>query len=90
MVDSENAETGSRGEEASGFVASVKFEQLDSHEGRHVEQGQPTFTHLQFTHHPVLLHRQQQVTTQSCVVVYIAKLTALAQRGNFSVSFSSQ
>ena len=39
MVDSENTETGSPGEEASGFVAGVRFEQLDSHEGRHVEQG---------------------------------------------------
>ena len=58
MVELENIETGSPGEEASGFVASVKFEHLDSHEGRHVEQGQPTFTHLQFTHRPVLLHQQ--------------------------------
>ena len=38
LVDSENIETGSPGEEASGFVAGVKFQHLDSRKGRHVEQ----------------------------------------------------
>ena len=39
MVDSESIETGGPGKEALGFVAGVKFEHLDSCEGRHVEQG---------------------------------------------------
>ena len=65
MVDSESIETGGPGEEALGFLAGVKFEHLDSREGRHVEQGRPAFTHLQFTQRPALLHRQQQMAVWS-------------------------
>ena len=56
MVDTESIKTGGPGGVASGFVAGVRFEHLDSCKGGHVELGQPGFTHLQFTQHPLLLH----------------------------------
>ena len=80
MVDTKSTETGGLGGEALGFVTGVKFEHLDSREGRHVpEHGRPPFTHLQFAQHPVSLHRQQQMAVWSCVVVHIAKITGLTQ-----------